>query len=212
MGKKKKTEKPDFEMTDEQKELFDALTTLQQQVSLNSLSGMSDIDSYRNSNGKAKTESAQRAGVAEILANPNVVAFLDSMKAIKVNEAVMSRQEMLEELSVLARTNVDDLIEFGYRPVETLNEETGETEVQMQSYWTMREMSKIDQKHMKALEEVSVGKDGLKFKKVSKLTAMKQLAEMEGYNAASKHEHSSPDGTMSPTGKSLDDFYKEAGN
>lgn len=179
----------DFKMTEEQKALFDALTRLQQEISINSLSGMNDIDAYKNSSGKAKKEETMRASVSEILTNPKVKAFLDSMKEVAVSNAIMTRDEMLEELSQLSRTNVTDIIEFGYRPVEAIDEETGEKTVQMQSYWTMRPSNQIAPEHLKAIEEVTSSKEGLKFKKVSRLAAMNQLADLAGYKAAQKHDH-----------------------
>lgn len=93
---------PDFKMTDHQKELFDKLKPLQREVALNSISGMNDIDSYKASSGKAKTEKAMRVCVSQILANLNVKAFLDSMKAAAVSSAVMSRQRMLEDQTMIA--------------------------------------------------------------------------------------------------------------
>lgn len=98
-----------FEMNEEQKRLFDDLTRLQQEICLNSISGMSDIDCYRNSCGKATTESSMRATVCEILANPNVVAFMDSMKACRVNDAIMSKQRMMELQTAIADMTMMDL-------------------------------------------------------------------------------------------------------
>lgn len=182
-------DKPSVHMTDEQRAMFDELAPLQQKVAISVISGMSNIDAYYAGGGKAKSKAAAEAVVSRMLSNVKVKSFIDSMKEVAVNSAVMSRQEMLEELSELSRTNVNDIIEFGYRPVEVVNEETGDKDVQMQSFWTMRPMDKIDPKHMGAIEEVTVGKDGLKFKKVSKLAAMKQLADLAGYNEAQKVEH-----------------------
>lgn len=199
-----------FEMNETQKELFGLLTPLQKEIALNSISGMNDIDAYKNSKGKAKTIKAMEASVSQILSNIKVKAFIDSMANHIVNPAIMSRDEMMEELSLVARTNSNDLIEWGFRDVKKLNKDTGEEEIVQQSYWTLKSSDEINPEHMAAIEEVTVGKEGLKFKRTSKLSAMKQLAELGGYNAASKHEHSSPDGTMSPTGKTLDDFYADS--
>ena len=65
-----------FEMTDEQKALFDALTPLQQKVSTHSLSGKSNIDSYKLGGGKAKRQETAESCASEILSNPKVKAFL----------------------------------------------------------------------------------------------------------------------------------------
>lgn len=197
-------------MNDNQKALFNALTPLKQKVALNKIAGMKPADAHREAGGTCKNESNRYKLASEILINPDVVAFIDSMANHIVNPAIMSRDEMMEELSLVARTNSNDLIEWGYRDVKKLNKDTGEEEIVPQSYWTLKSSDEINPEHMAAIEEVTVGKEGLKFKRTSKLSAMKQLAELGGYNAASKHEHSSPDGTMSPTGKSLDDFYADS--
>lgn len=199
-----------FEMNDNQKALFDTLTSLQKEISLNSISGMNDIDAYKASKGKAKTIKAMEASVSQILSNLKVKDFIDSMANQVVNPAIMSRDEMMQELTLISRTNANDLIKWGYRGVQVINKDSGETEVVQQSYWTLKPYDEINPEHMSAIEEVTISKDGLKFKRTSKLSAMKQLAELGGYNAAAKHEHFSPDGTMSPTGKSLDDFYSDS--
>lgn len=172
-----------FEMNDNQKVLFDALTSLQKEISLNSISGMNDIDAYKASSGKAKTVKAMEAGVSEILSNPKVKAFIDSVAVEAVNSAVMSRQEMMEELTLIARTNSNDLLDWGYRDVEAINKDSGEVETVSQSFWTLRAADEIKPEHMNAIEEVSTGKDGLKFKRTSKLAAMKQLASIAGYES-----------------------------
>ncbi|PHR55989.1 MAG: hypothetical protein COA43_14830 [Robiginitomaculum sp.] len=171
-----------FKMSDEQKKLFDVLTSLQREISLNSISGMNDIDAYKASKGKAKKANTMQASVSEILINPNVKLFIDSMNEEAVSNAVMSRQEMMEELTLIARTNSNDLIEWGYRDVRVVNDD-GEEEVQKQSFWTLRSNEDINPEHMNAIEEVSVGKEGLKFKRTSKLSAMKQLAVLAGYES-----------------------------
>ncbi len=137
----------DFKMTPEQKALFDDLTKLQQEVAINSLSGMSNIDAYRNSKGKAKTISAQEASASEILNNPKVKAFLTAMKETAIGAAVMSRERMLELLTKISDVDSGDL------------------------------------KLMSAgqLSELKGGFD-------VKLKAMKQLAELAGYDAPSKVE------------------------
>lgn len=136
-----------FEMSDNQKSLFDVLTSLQKEISLNNISGMNDIDAYKNSKGKAKKESTMRASVSEILTNPNVKAFINSMAINIVNNAVMSRDEMLEDLTVVARVITPDLTKGG----------------------------------IASLSELKNGFD-------VKLKAMKQLAELAGYEAPKQIE------------------------
>jgi hypothetical protein len=98
-----------IEMTAEQKELFNALTTLQGEIALNSLSGMNDIDSYKASSGKAKTVTAMETSVGQILRNREVVLFMDSIKVNTVSSAIMTRIQMLENLTRLAELSATEL-------------------------------------------------------------------------------------------------------
>lgn len=191
-------------MTPEQKALFDDLTSLQQQIAINSLSGMSNIDAYKNSKGKAKTQEAQEAGASEILNNPKVKLFLSAIKEEAINNAIMSRQEMMERLTSLSRVSINDLIDWGV--YSTTDADGNEVK---QSVWTVKESASQDDVAMASIAELSASKDGIKIKQHSPLAAMKQLSELAGYNSAQKHDHTSSDGTMSPKGKSLNDFYTD---
>ena len=176
-------------MTDEQKALFDALTPLQQKVSTYSLSGKSNIDSYKLGGGKAKTQEAAEAAASIMLSNVKVKAFLTIMRQEAVVSAVMSRTEMLERLSALGRTNMSDLIEWR----TTLSETTEGEEVE-QSAWTMKESAMLNPQQLASIAEVTAGRDGFKIKQHSPLAAMKQLADIEGYNAPTKTEVTGKDG------------------
>jgi len=157
-----------FEMNEEQKRLFDDLTTLQQEISLNSFSGMNDIDSYRNSSGKAKTLTAMETSAGQILSNREVKLFLGSMKATVVNSAILTRKEMLETLTKLSKLSDEQL-----------------------------------QSGLGSMAELKGGFD-------IKLKAMDMINKMEGWDSASKHDHTSSDGSMTPKGKNLDDFYSDS--
>lgn len=164
-----KDTKPKFEMNEEQKRLFDDLAPLNQKACINSLSGMSNIDSYEAAGGKGKSKKTREASASRMLSNVKAKAFLDSMKKASVNDAVMSRDEMMQGLTLIA-------------DVATLKE--GQL----------------------SLGSITELKDGFNIK----LKAMNQLAEVAGYKSASKLDHTSSDGSMTPKGKSLDDFYSES--
>lgn len=192
--------KPQFEMSDEQQALFEALTPLQKEIALNSISGMNDIDSYKNSSGKAKTLKAMEASVSAILSNLKVKAFVKSMANQIVNPAIMSRNEMMERLSGLARTNMSDLITWGLQgdtEQTTINEDGEEVYPEdnpewqaPQSVWVIKPSALQDPMKVASIAEVTAGKEGFKIKQHSPLAAMKQLAELAGYNEAQKIEHS----------------------
>lgn len=164
-------------MTDEQKEMFDQLTPLQQKVATNVISGMSNIDAYKEAGGKAETKESAEASVSQILSNLKVKVFIDSMKAAAVSSALMTREEMLERLSGLARTNMSDLITWH---VEHSTDDDGNQKEQ--SIWSIKESAMQDPIAMASISEVTAGKDGFKIKQHSPLQAMKMIADMQGYN------------------------------
>ncbi|QWX10253.1 terminase small subunit [Vibrio phage vB_VpP_BT-1011] len=171
-------------MSDEQKELFEKLTPLQQKVAINVISGMSNIDSYRAAGGKSTTQESAEACVSRMLSDAKVKSFVDSMKQEAVKGAVMSRQEMLERLSNLSRVNMSDLISW-----HTVQSEDDEGNPIEQSVWSIKESAQMDPCVMASISEVTAGKEGFKIKQHSPLAAMKQLADLAGYNETQKVEH-----------------------
>lgn len=101
--------KQDFKMTEDQKELFDLLTPLQQKVCINIVSGMSNIDAFMSANKKVKNKATGETNVSRMLSNAKVKAFLDSMKAAAVSSAVMSRERMLELHTQIAEIGTSQL-------------------------------------------------------------------------------------------------------
>lgn len=172
-----------FEMNEEQEALFEKLTALQKEIALNNISGMNNIDSYKKSSGKAKTEKAMGVSVAQILGNLSVKNFIKSMANHIVNPAVMSRQEMTERLSIIARGNLSDLIDWGEA------EEVVEGEVIKQSAWRFKGSDELTKDKMATISEVTSGVAGwYRIKQHSPLAAMKQLAELAGYEAPKQIE------------------------
>lgn len=177
--------KSEFSMSEEQAVMLAALAPLQRKVALNVISGMSNIDSYYAGGGDAKNKASAEATVSVMLRNAKVKEFIDSMTKEAVNQAVMSRQEMLERLSNLARVNMSDLIEW--RISEAKDDEGKPIE---QTIWSIKESAEQDPSKMASISEVTAGKEGLKIKQHSPLSAMKQLADLEGYNKPQKIEQS----------------------
>lgn len=173
-------------MTPEQKFLFDQLTQLQQRVATNVLSGMTQRQAYYVAGGTATSDDSADASVSALLSNIKVAAFMDAMKEAAVSEAVMGRQEALEKLSLLARTDLKDLVEFGDYELGT-DPESGAPIIQ--ASWKIKPSAMQDPKQMAAIAELSATKDGIKIKTHSPLAAIKQLADMQGWNAAQKFEH-----------------------
>lgn len=177
-------------MTPDQKALFDKLTQLQQRVATNVLAGMSQRQAYYAAEGKADTDESADSSCSQILSNIKVKEFMDAMKVQAVNNAIMTRQEAMERLSIFARTDLKDLVEFG--AYELGEDEDGNPVVQ--AAWKIKDSALQDPEKMAAISELSTGKDGIKIKTHSPITAIQQLAKMQGWESASKHEHSGPGG------------------
>lgn len=177
-------------MTLDQKALFDRLTQLQQRVATNVLAGMSQRQAYYEAGGTAKSDESADATCSIMLSDAKVKEFMDCMKAQAVTNAVMTRQEALERLSGFARTDLKDLVEFG--AYELGADEDGNPIVQ--AAWKIKDSALQDPEKMAAISELSTGKDGIKIKTHSPITAIQQLAKMQGWESASKHEHTGANG------------------
>ena len=185
-----------MDLTEEQKALYDACTPLQRRVvlALVSTPGISNTEAYRIAGGRAKTDHTARACVAEILAQPSASAFRESfteaLRTREIDQAVMSRDEALGVLSAIGRAKITDIADFMRVQVGVDDKDRPI----FQSVWVLKDSDDLDGNAARIISEVSAGRDGLKFKTHSQLSAIKQLAEMEGWNAAQKLEHTGADG------------------
>ena len=179
-------------MTPEQQALFDQLTLLQQRMATNVLSGMTQRAAYVHAGGKGATETVIDSSASEILRNPQVKAFMDSMKLQAVSDAIMTREEAMKILTAMSRGNLTDIVKFRTANVG-IDPETGE--MLQQTAWTLDEnLQQTDPDKLIIISELEVGKNGPKIKTHSKTAAIAQLAKMQGWESASKHEISGPNG------------------
>lgn len=169
-------------LTPEQDALASALTHLQKMTVINYVGGAaSQIAAYYDAGGKATNDDSARAIVSRMLAEANVKSFYDSLVASASNASVMTRQEALERLSNVARTDLADLVEFGSYEVGS---EDGQPVIQ--ATWKIKDSVLQDKKKMALISELSAGRDGVKIKTHSPLQAIQQLAKMQGWEQASK--------------------------
>lgn len=176
-------------LTAEQQLLFDALTPLQQKFSLAIIKGKNQTDAYKAAKGKARGDNLRKAAHA-IATNCDVVAFLKSVQGEVVDDAIMSREEALKRLTALGRTSLFDLAEF--RNYVASEDEDGEPV--MQATWSFKDSALVTPEAMAAIAELTAGPQGLKIKLHDPKAAIKQLAELEGWEAPKKTEMSGPGG------------------
>ncbi len=168
-----------------------ALTAKQESFCLVYLKTGNASEAYRQSYNaeNMKPETVNRTAKA-LLDNHKITARLAELNQAAVSAAVMTRQEALERLSAFARTDLSDLVEFGSH--ELAEDEDGRPI--KQTAWHIRDSILQDPAKMAAIAELNATKDGIKIKTHSPMQAIQQLAKMQGWESASKHELSGPDG------------------
>ncbi|MEI7195050.1 terminase small subunit [Pectobacterium versatile] len=193
-------------LTPEQQQLFDALTPLQKKFCLAILRGKNQTDAYKATRGKAKTPEAIRNSASRMFTNVGVQAFLKSVQGEVVNDAIMTYEEAMERLSAMGRTSIADLATFGTHVVG----EDDDGKPISQAVWSFKNASELKPEQMAAISELTSGKDGLKIKLHDPKAAIKQLAEMRGWEAPKKHEHTGKDGGPIETATLTKDEYRQA--
>lgn len=191
-----------IELSDEQVSAFHALTRLQQGVTLGVLEGLSQREAYRRAGGGAKSDASADQVVSRMLSDVKVAEFVNSFKVETTKtlaSTIMSREEMLERLTAMARTNIDDVISLHNNPL--VDEESGE--VVAQAGWSFKDPDKMTGAGTAIISELTAGKDGLKIKTHSQVAAMKQIADLQGYNKPTEIKLS---GEVTTRAR-LDDFY-----
>lgn len=192
-------------MTPEQKALFDELTELQQRVATGVLAGMTQRAAYYAGGGKAKNDPGADMSASQIISNPKVKAFMDAMKLQAVSDAIMTREEALKTLSLIGRTHLKDIVKFRTANIGK-DMETG-ADLNQTAWEINADLQETDSDKLIIISELEVGKNGPKIKTHSPVAAIKQLAEMQGWNAATKHEITGKNG--GPIMTSHSDFYAD---
>lgn len=192
-------------LTAEQQQLFDALTPLQQKFSLAIIKGKNQTDAYKAAKGKAKGDTI-RAAASRMYANVNVQAFLLSVQGEVVDEAIMGREEALKRLTSLGRASLFDLAEFRNGMIG--EDENGDPI--MQASWSFKDSALLTPEAMAAIAELTAGPQGLKIKLHDPKAAIKQLSELQGWDAPKKTELSGPGGGPIQHEDLTDEQLKEA--
>lgn len=192
-------------MTSEQRELFRALTIFQKRLATALLSGVRDLEAYRTAQpgGKGSDQSA-RVIVTRTRAHPKVKAYLDAMEESFVSDAIMTKQEAMLKLSVLGRGSFASMCDF--QTVSIALDEDGNDV--LQSVWKIKDAALLDPAQLACISELSATGQGLKMKIHSPVQAIQQLAAMAGWQKATKVDHLSSDGSMTPKAAPLLDVKK----
>ncbi len=196
-------DKRDVELSDEQLSIFEQMTKLQRGVALATLHGANSADAHRQAGGKCNNEERRNALGDQILLNPVLQQFLDSFKVCPssdIADAVLSRDQMLIDLTLVANADVSDFMDFTNGDRELMDLESGSI-VEDQSIVSVKSMVDINPQQRRLIKSVKQGKYGIELTLHDAMAARKQITDMCGYNAPVKQE-------ISIT-KQLGDFYDD---
>ncbi|MCK5126812.1 MAG: terminase small subunit [candidate division Zixibacteria bacterium] len=148
-----------------------------------------DSEAYIAGGGTARNTESIRASSFELLRNPAVRRFIESfnLPAAIINPRIMSRERMLEDLTIIADASIFDICQLIHADDELMNVESGEMFTRMESF-TAKRVSDIRPEHRKLIKEMKMGKYGIEVKLIDPMQARKMLAEMQGLNAPIKTE------------------------
>lgn len=170
-------------MEQDAKSLFLELTRLEQDTVTNWLRGMTQRQAYLTAGGTSATASGADVAACALLNKPKVKRYVEAVRQTDHDETIMGRDEMRRRLTVLARTDLKDLVEFS---------EVDGPGGKKQTVWRLRD--DIDPLKQAAISELTFTKQGPKIKTHGALAAMKQLADLDGLEAPKRTELSGPGG------------------
>ncbi|QGH75013.1 putative small subunit terminase [Vibrio phage Rostov M3] len=191
------------QLSSEQQKLYDALTTLQKKCVVAKLdkNATSNAVAYCSATGRHNLSATHASRLAfSVFSHPNVKAFLKSMEKETIDDMIMGRDELLSELTDIASTTIDDIVQIVHSSDNMMNVETGAIYTGLESI-TIKRLEEIPEHARKSIKSIKQGRYGLEVTLHDSLTARKMIADMQGFNAPTKTEIK-VDG---PT--KLDDFY-----
>lgn len=172
-----------MELDQKQAVLYARMTDLQKRVVAGVEAGKSQRQAYFDAGGTASNPVSADTTVSELLSNPNVVAFRESLHGTKINHLIMTREEMRARLTAIARGDVAEIVRVKKRCIG-YDEETAEPIYQ--SYVDAEDFDNVPRDALTALAEVSQKKDGISIKMQNSVGAMKLLAALDGLEAPTR--------------------------
>lgn len=172
-------------LTPEQQDLSDALTKLQRNVVLGVVAGKSQRQAYRDAGGKAKTDAAADTSAYEIMSRPEVDAFYQSLIAQAANSSVMTREQALERLTLMASTEITDILEFVTVDVKRAGKD-GEEETVEETIWRMKDSPEVERRARAAIKSVTMTKMGPKIEMYDATSAIAQISKMQGWDVVAQ--------------------------
>ena len=174
-----------MKLTKEQTKLASLCTELQKNFVLHLVKpGMTQGNALKLAGSKCRTKVARENAGCVMFKNPQVRAFYDSIIESAIGDAVMSREEALERLTRSSRVTITDVCDF--KNVCIGEDEDGDPVYQ--TVWTMKNSEDIPEHIAVCIKSVSITKSGPKLELYDSNASIKQLSDMQGWNAPKQTE------------------------
>lgn len=192
-------------MTPPQRALFDALPPRLQLYVSAKLRGATSLEAYAETVPHSTATTKNKATSARrIDCRADVKAVMAAMAFGTATAAIMAREEAMEKLTILARTNMSDIVDF--QNVIVGADADGKPVVQ--SAWVVKDSALMDKAQLAVISELTATSAGIKVKLHNPLAALQQLASMQGWDKPAKLDVTSSDGSMAPQGLAALDVSK----
>lgn len=191
-------------LTKEQKLLYSKLNSFQKHIANAHIANqnLTYAKCYLKACKKAKKKPSKspRQSGEQILSRIDVKAYVDSVLAPEQDQAastaIMTRDESLERLSAMARGSLAQLIQWG--SVIVTDADTGE-DIERPTWW-FKDSKDLTPENIALISELASSKEGIKIKIHDAKAAHKQLAELQGWNSATKLQLVDEDEKLTPWG------------
>lgn len=116
--------------------------------------------------------------VWRMLKNADVSALYTALRDVQLLEGIITRNEAIKILSDMARASMGDLIEWRNCKVATDEDDTPI----LQTTWSFKDLENLTLAQLRSIAEVAATPQGIKIKQHDPKAAIKQLADMLGWN------------------------------
>lgn len=165
-------------------ELSEGLTDLQIKVVHNVVSGeySSNTKAYLAAKDGEVSEDTAKANVSRMLADANVKPYYKALINKAALDSVISREQALEILSNMATTKITDIAT--YETIEHIDKASGKTI--KQGVWYLKDSENLTDEQATSIMAVKATPQGVEIKQHDHKIAIKQLAEMMGWESEKK--------------------------
>ncbi len=119
--------------------------------------------------------------VYNLLRIPDNRALYEAMKEEKIIGGILKRNEAMAILSDMARTNIGDIAIF-----DEVDVETADGDIVRRAVWSFKNSENMTEGQLRSIMEIKASPFGSSIKLHDQKGAIKQLAEMQGWNEAKK--------------------------